>query len=810
MITFAVKEYCDVTVAVVDKDGKVIRHIASGLLGKNAPYPFQQDSLSQRIEWDGKDDEGKDVPAGCKVKVSLGLGARFDGIEKWLLMSNVKPLAIDGEGRLYASSLGGISSDAVVVFDKNGKYLRTLLPPPGLVKGGIDPGKYALIDWNKTVWGKYVPQRKRFGGGFEFDIFKYKSFHSSLRRGVVLPGGKLCLLYATRNRSVLFIVDVKDGSCTKKDILDLGKFVAVGMAPSPDGRWLYLTGNHAVMRMDAKRMDGKLEVFAGVPGKPGKDEKHLNKPAGIGCDGKGNVYVFDAGNKRIQVFKPDGGVLKTLPKVPGGFIGVSQKTGAIYLLRRTKKWPWNPIIVKLNGIDDPKEAARIEMKCGDMWLSRSISVMLSPLSDPPVLCFSGTPYKVSKKRPPVVSLIEDRGNSFKMTTNLIRLNKTPNASGDVTSPGMWSSLWVDRRTGRLSWVPVDRNGIRYLRGMFWERAPKGILPNKMCLVKYDPSTKRYISFEVGEPAFKGYRWNSFSGPFSWVKQDGKPVIGIPLYYARGSHLHQGASLCVAPNGDIYVGVTWSKQFAKELEKAGLPVLRTKRLVPVSAVILRVYEQSGRLKHPCVLPGLAEVEGIHVGRSGNVYIVQPWKSLGAKIPEGLAPGSRYKPSRWGALLKFKGDFKTFPVGRIVGAWEGGDPPNPTHWGGSPKVGSFKVRVEGVLWTYDGVSPHSALYSSCTCMKASFDLDEFERSFVCAAQTCTINVIDANGNVVARLGGYGNMDSRGADSPPGVRPLGFSLPRNVAVDDRHMWVVDLGNRMLLRARLVYEAEETVSVQ
>jgi hypothetical protein len=77
VITFASKAKCDATVSVLGPDGKVVCHLASGVLGKNAPYPFQQNSLAQKIEWDGKNDQGKPAPAGCKVRVALGLKASF-------------------------------------------------------------------------------------------------------------------------------------------------------------------------------------------------------------------------------------------------------------------------------------------------------------------------------------------------------------------------------------------------------------------------------------------------------------------------------------------------------------------------------------------------------------------------------------------------------------------------------------------------------------------------------------------------------------------------------------------------------------
>jgi hypothetical protein len=345
--------------------------------------------------------------------------------------------------------------------------------------------------------------------------------------------------------------------------------------------------------------------------------------------------------------------------------------------------------------------------------------------------------------------------------------------------------------------------------------------NKQCLFRFsqgNPSGRTYVDFENGEPAFAF----APTGACQMLTQDGKPVIGPRMYHAQGSHLHQGP-FCVAPNGDIYMGVTYSKEIDKELEKAGLPRL-TSKLGAVSAPALRVYAPDGTLKSPNALPGLAELEGLRVGRSGAVYVVQPWKPAGQKIPEGLAGGASYEDSRWGSLIKFAGDFEKFPVGRVVGAWEAA-PANPTHHGAG-----MRVKLENALWTYGGVSPHSAKYSACTCMKASADLDDYERSFVCAVQTCTINVIDSNGNVMARIGGYGNVDSRGEDSPvldpktgmlrprrkddpkdlaSPLRPLGFCLPRNVAASDDTMWVVDMGHRALIRTALVYRAEETVPV-
>ena len=43
-IQFETRGYCDVTVAIENAEGKIIRHLACGVLGPNVPAPFQRSS----------------------------------------------------------------------------------------------------------------------------------------------------------------------------------------------------------------------------------------------------------------------------------------------------------------------------------------------------------------------------------------------------------------------------------------------------------------------------------------------------------------------------------------------------------------------------------------------------------------------------------------------------------------------------------------------------------------------------------------------------------------------------------------------
>lgn len=80
-ISFKVSQNTDVAIFIEDNNGKVVRHLAAGVLGDNAPEPFVKNSLAQKIVWDNKADYGKDAGAGpFKVRIALGMDAQFEKI----------------------------------------------------------------------------------------------------------------------------------------------------------------------------------------------------------------------------------------------------------------------------------------------------------------------------------------------------------------------------------------------------------------------------------------------------------------------------------------------------------------------------------------------------------------------------------------------------------------------------------------------------------------------------------------------------------------------------------------------------------
>ncbi|MFO7897938.1 MAG: hypothetical protein R6V58_02635, partial [Planctomycetota bacterium] len=137
-IEFAVDRETDVAVAVLDQGGAGVRHLVAGALGRNPPAPLQAGSLEQSLAWDGKDDAGRPATGGpFRVRVSLGLTPTFEKFfgnnPAWT--GSLRGMACGPDGKLYViHCFGGHHtmdrSAAIAVFNRAGKYLRTIAPFP--------------------------------------------------------------------------------------------------------------------------------------------------------------------------------------------------------------------------------------------------------------------------------------------------------------------------------------------------------------------------------------------------------------------------------------------------------------------------------------------------------------------------------------------------------------------------------------------------------------------------------------------------------------------------------------------------------
>jgi hypothetical protein len=131
------------------------------------------------------------------------------------------------------------------------------------------------------------------------------------------------------------------------------------------------------------------------------------------------------------------------------------------------------------------------------------------------------------------------------------------------------------------------------------------------------------------------------------------------------------------------------------------------------------------------------------------------------------------------------------------------------------------IEGADWMYGGAGyvGHAGT-DCCTCLNCRPALDLFARVFTPEMEHYTVAVLDSNGNLILRIGQYGNVD----DGMPMVKDGGPANPRTIGGDevglfnpaylaadsDRRLFIADNGNARIASVRLGYHAEEKVALK
>ncbi len=388
-ISFESKAFCDATVAIEDPTGKILRHLASGVLGANAPKPFKKNSKVQTLLWDGKDDKGYYVENkdDVTVRVSLGLKPRFERTLLWSPKRRGgrdirKGVAIRAAPEGVYVFDGGQATDHIRLFSHAGAYLRTVYPfPAGKVK------EVKGLYWHTFPQdGRRLPMKPSYQMSslltsgdnalrlnFRNDRYLNDGSIDPSDRGKVgyattdlaISGGHIALAANRLNR---LATDGTSGGlnaygpwvCLKneKGIFEARKSalatskggyeLLTHLKPhrfsfGPDGHVLYLTRylqnyslaqakynywHHGLFRLSYAD-DKDAELFLGAA-ESGSDNRHFNMPADVVCDAKGRICVADMGNHRIQIFSAEGKYLKTIPVEAPAQVAVSPK-GELYV-----------------------------------------------------------------------------------------------------------------------------------------------------------------------------------------------------------------------------------------------------------------------------------------------------------------------------------------------------------------------------------------------------------------------------------------------------------------------------------------------
>ena len=910
-IRFTSKAYCDATVAIEENSGavakgngnaavrpRIIRHLASGVLGPKAPPPFKKNSKEQVLAWDGKDDQGVyvDDKDTLTVRVSLGLKPQF---ERTLLWSPHKqrgsmPMFAAAPEGVYVYDAGGV--DYLRLFDHDGNYIRTIYPYPANklkeVKG---------LRWYRFPQGYSWPlkeslyQQTFLTSGVNDSVHDRLGMDAGAAAGIAVRGTRIAFGFEHLNR---LSTDGASGGLPLKGPGMGFSFTprrkhrpyVVGpasLAFSPDGKTLYYTGwmwktrfrggsIPAVMSIKYDSND-KPQVFAGIwdPNKFGKGDAQFCVPTSLACGPKGNVYVSDFLNNRVQVFSPDGELLKSISVKRPAKVLVHQKTGAIYVFSwepfgipngawkaykydpkdiqpaltsfspypQCKKLSAEPFAFGRDRSNRTSQGARYQVEIdswapGDeptFWLMRRI--YMANREDHALLFISATKQLAEEHWINGARILKRKNGKWTAVVNFGRLAKKKvkrinhirhniqelfvnPANGKLyvgeTDSGPVSKAYnrlveIDPATGAIRFVTLpfnaeeivfDINGLVYLR-------------TTDVVARYDPTTWREVPWDYGEK-LKGVGC-AMGGRSANV------ISGIRMPSVHPGCFQQGG-MSISPKGHLVVachhvlgkktGKQWHRDFAhfgvaKHFAKPYKPRVYPGR--SGSGTCLHIWDQRGKTIREDAVPGLPQLDGVHIDRDGNIYAMA-W-------PPRILKGKRYFNYMTETLMKF-------PPGKGKVLRSGNRPPVPLTANLKPDRPQDVTGLwaEGAEWLYGGVgfagfnTPHA--YGGCACWYCRFTMDYFARSFAPEMDQFSVAIIDSSGNLITRVGTYGNVD----DGVPLVRAGGPKAPRSVGGDevalfhagyvgthtDRRLFIADLGNARVVQVKLDYHATETVALK
>ena len=790
-VTLAVSAPTDAEVAILDAKGQVVRHLAAGVLGPNAPAPLKRDSLAQELVWDGKDDLGQPASGGpFNARVRAGMGVKFGrliggspytgSVDQMPFRAPVNGLAVDGEGNLYVKMYSTVGSHGnsglwpwhVRKFDRDGNYVATLLPYPP----STDPAKTTGFTLLPTPDGALAPATLTS----LYPVFY--CFGNEVYNQVV--DGSLLFVH-TEARRLNFLK--LDGSNAMRTVvmwpseakLKCPDWLDIQVALSPDRRYAYYS-NVAGTAYDGKTPSdvdpawpqGRIyrqDLAAGSAPEPFSDlklpdwdERHYWMPsawdkktaaAGIAVDSKGNVLVCDLVNHEVVELSPDGRKLSAT-KVPWpDKVMVNPKTGGLYVVsRKVSRGALPPGgLLKIAGRG---ETART---VAEMALPGSVggACALDPSRDVPVLWLAGTTDAGTK-----LLRVEDRGDKLEVTSDSF-LNRDANAIGFV------GYLDVDPEA-ELVYVTNTRGTVWRYNGETGEGGPLKI---------------KAVDLAVG-PGGTLYAWGtgSYAGPVVRYTREMEPAplrdTGKHTYGSLYGRAGRGCSVCgldVDARGRVFA--TWGSNdcHVRAYDANGEPVSCGR------TVELGEGDHKGTV--PALITGVSGYGGsIRVDLAGNIYLAQRGVPKGWRPPQGFEKDGAHRAAV-GSVLKFG------PKG-----------------GERSKGDDAVLGFSGVLNAYPGIGPMSEwrCVGACVCTKPRFDVDPYDRLYLPNAITFSVSVRDNAGNEIVRFGRYGNLDAKGPESqePKPEIPLGW--PVAAGASDRFIYVGDCLNHRVVRVDKSFAAE------
>jgi hypothetical protein len=206
-----------------------------------------------------------------------------------------------------------------------------------------------------------------------------------------------------------------------------------------------------------------------------------------------------------------------------------------------------------------------------------------------------------------------------------------------------------------------------------------------------------------------------------------------------------------------------------------------------------------------IPGIEILDGVCIDRNDDLYVMHNSNRYldGKPYPNPFAQ----------TLMKFKPGKSKFLAGAP------GCTPVPLTGELKPKrapdgyncfMGEFWVE-NGPEWSYGGVGKGASNVDLCCCWFPRFILGDFARSLAPETSLFSVAVLDSAGNLILRIGQYGNVDDGGPETNGNSDGVALFHPWYVATHtDRRIFIADPGNARIASVKLGYHAEQKVALK
>ena len=825
-ISFAVSASTDVEVAIVSDSGKIVRHLVAGVIGGDSvPVRPLVKGLKQELWWDGKTDAGKSVEAkDFKVRVRLGLGIEPDGFvgENRDYINALFGLATNDKGNLFVLSssvraTGGGYIPELRVYDRDGKYLRALMPMPAnltkekLIPLGVRdiPGeKIYPSDWCGVWPFLYKGLRLERGRQARFLDMPTRIGESGVV-SMVADGAMLALL-------------APDGGSLKDEFSRLlwsekpkRSQHPAGMVVSPDEKTLYIygfcaggatprgfnpdKGEQPVRKIFKVALEsGTLELFAELPEGSGSGSKEKRfAESGLAFDGKGNLLVCDRLANRIVVLDLSGNEVGSFPVDNPQSVVCNRKSGVVYVVTATPNKKVNLAdkkLIKFSGWNDPEQISSFELP----QIGQGVELTIDESGKTTVIwigCGEVGSWSWYVAGEQWLWRLEDTGDEFVKSTPI-----------DVIGDGMGPQM-------RLAVQP--ENDIILVRGAYATHAAYNGITGEQVETPF----KHCLDMGVGlDGNWYIVQNNAWQGKVIRYAPDFSPIQGEPGENAGYEYGKWGAGLCGFGLSADHEGKLYAASLSNHQVGSG-EVIVTFDLEGKAAAGPRMENskefqlQKKKIFNSCLVgPVQTALNGMQIDHAGNIYIGTRLFPKGYKFPAGFEDDIFY-PQHCGSVVKFK------PDGGAIYMIEGtfykwarkvytNSVPDDALWlertAGWPKG---KYYAENGVTAYHSLGGISGLppkgFGGCSCRRAMFQVDGWGRLFIPNTVTYSVRVADNENNDIFTFGNYGNVDSRGNGDNI---PLGW--PEAVSVSEKAVYVADALNHRIVRLLKKYAAEESVS--